>query len=527
MYNSSEEKGTAMNRKLGMGMLSSFVEKKSILLAAVLFGAVTHFWMYSHGLLTPDPLWIGERYIGRWEISSGRWAVYWFDYLHDGLCSPIITAAAVILSYSIAGILITDLFAVKNKLIQYLIPLYMVASPIAAQTLSYHYCADSYSVSLLLATLSTFFIVRSGKWYMLIGAVLALTFSLGIYQGNLGVTAGLCIMVLMLKLLRKEFFSKEAFHLAIRMGLVTIFGTILYYVILQLVLKVSGMEMSSYRGANEIGVISILNNLPMSIKQCYTDFGNYFFSKNSGISVNSYGRYWVHIGLAILFVVQFVIAIANMCWGVMGAEIFLLLILPIGCNMIDLMTPGTGIYLLTSNGMLFVIPFVLSFVEKTTQCVSLQKCTCIMSVVLIYCNILIVNNDSMVMWQTEQQNVQLANRILYSLESYDIYQNQQKVCIAGTPRQGNYPDVSLLSETANPYARWGMIWSTYDGSLACWRQLFHRYLGVDLNWCWEYEYRAIAETAEFKEMPIYPQSGSISYIGDTLVVKVSEVMPLS
>ena len=112
-----------MNGDCGSSLLTKLKEKRGILVTALLFGAFVHFWMYSHGLLHPDPLWLGESYIGGWEVSSGRWAVFWFDYLHDGLCSPVITAAFVILAFSIAGILISELFEVKNKLIQYLIPL--------------------------------------------------------------------------------------------------------------------------------------------------------------------------------------------------------------------------------------------------------------------------------------------------------------------------------------------------------------------------------------------------------------------
>ena len=49
------------------------------------------------------------------------------------------------------------------------------------------------------------------------------------------------------------------------------------------------------------------------------------------------------------------------------------------------------------------------------------------------------------------------------------------------------------------------------------------YLGVNLPLCDDVTFDEIRGTQEVADMPVYPAAGSIRIIGDTVVVKVSEL----
>lgn len=63
-------------------------------------------------------------------------------------------------------------------------------------------------------------------------------------------------------------------------------------------------------------------------------------------------------------------------------------------------------------------------------------------------------------------------------------------------------------------------WDNVDGTFQNTR-FFKKYLGIDIEMCSKEERLEIGETEEFKEMPIYPNEGSIKIINDIIVVKTS------
>ena len=64
-------------------------------------------------------------------------------------------------------------------------------------------------------------------------------------------------------------------------------------------------------------------------------------------------------------------------------------------------------------------------------------------------------------------------------------------------------------------------WNNYNG-LAQNYGFFDKYLGIKIKICTRDEYNKIVNSEEFKNMPIYPNNGSIKIINDIIVIKVSE-----
>ena len=54
-------------------------------------------------------------------------------------------------------------------------------------------------------------------------------------------------------------------------------GAALYWGILQIILKISGVAMTNYQGGASISPLNMLKSLPQSIVKCYAQFWDYFF----------------------------------------------------------------------------------------------------------------------------------------------------------------------------------------------------------------------------------------------------------
>ena len=179
------------------------------LVVALLVGCGVHYTIYANQLGNFDAVHIGALYTADgwpehlyWETQQGRWALRLVDMLRGGINQPALSALLMLFLYALAGVLLTDLFAVRSRVAKYLIPLTLVCAPYVAEVETYHYCSVSYALSFLLAVLAVRSVVCGVRFVWLMGTV-CLAFALGMYQANLGTAAGLCVMLLLLAVLRR------------------------------------------------------------------------------------------------------------------------------------------------------------------------------------------------------------------------------------------------------------------------------------------------------------------------------------
>lgn len=519
-----------------MGVVKEFWQRnRAPFIVSMCVGAVIHFYIYVNNLLAPDALWNGEEYIAGWEVTLGRWGLELFDRLHAGVNAPILIALIAIAFFSLGGVLLNECFGVDKPWARVLVPLCFVSSPLISVTLIYPYCSDAYACAFFLAVLSILMAVKKSQTSWLIGSGVCLALALGIYQSNLGVAAGVALLVIFFQIVERPDDLKNHGKLFLRLLTVGVGGVAAYWLILKLLLWVHGWTLSSYKGADSITLLGVLKTLPTGICQTYVDFFNFFARQN--IMINSYFTRFCYGTLFLAVAVFFLLALIKMRRKPISilCACLLLGLLPLACNAMDLVATQTTIILLTSGGMALVCPAILAFCSK--QGVSrkdaakgkpmrwTQLAVGVVAVILVWNNALIVNADAMVMEANTKQAVALANRILTRLEQNEAYVSGAQVFVAGSPEFGNYPIVSTLAKNANQYANWGMMWDGYNAASNGWRQLFRWMLGVDIGtspW-WNDQYEAIIKAQEFEDMPIFPAEGSIKTIQDVVVVKDSSM----
>ena len=521
-------------------ILNIWNNNRQAFLSTMIAGMIIHFSIYGYGLMNPDAVWLGEKYIADWEVTLGRWGLKFFDYLHGGVNAPVIITMIALFWFSVGGILINEIFEVNSRAVRVIVPLIIIANPLVSVTITYYYCADAYAAGFCLAVVAVWLLTLKNRTKTATAlAVLCVTCSLSIYQSSLGVTAGLGIMYGIFLIFQNPQNTKKNINYIGRLLIIGFFGTVLYYAVLQVVLNIRGLSMMSYKGADKIGIGYIIASMAKSILHTYIDFYAYFL-KNS-IMVNSYLVVFCYIALWILFVIACVMVLTDLRikFSNLLIAIAYIAILPVACNVIDVMAPDTRIILLTSGGLAILPPAMLTICSMKITFVSnadssrskrnriVYILSGAISLLLIANFILVVNTDGLVMKEETDKTLALANRICTTLEQKDDIRAGYSLMIAGSASKGNYPVVSTLSNSANKYAKSGLTWSTPDGSLNCWRQVFRRYLGITENWCTETQFREIIASEEFKNMPSYPENGAIREIGDIVVVKVSPVEELS
>ena len=505
-------------------------------LISLLVGLLVHFPIYSYGLLNPDAMWMSEEYIGGWEVTLGRWALWIFDYLHGGVNSPILMAFLTLCFFSLGGVLLNELFGVTHPAARILIPICITASPLVSITMTYYYCSDAYAFSFLLSVIAILLVVRKRSVATCITGSLCIALALGIYQSNLGVAAVLAALTLLFAVMEAPQAHKVHRKLLLQLLITGILGVGLYYFILRVSLSIQGLSMMSYKGADTISIASILWNLPSGAAYAYQDFFD-FFARDT-IMINSYLVRVCYSVIFAAFLCVFLWKLAKIRADKLSvlSAIALLCLLPLCCNLIDVAAPHTRIILLTSGGLHCLCPAAIAFCSKQLPAVlsSTSKkawvppgrlITLCAGALLIWNFAIIINADAMVMKNVTEQQVALANRICARMEENEDYLHGAQVMVVGTPKNGNYPVVSRLAAKVNQYAYWGLVWGTPDGLLNGWYEIFRQKLGVLYNRCYEAQYQDIVASADFKSMPIFPAQDAIRTIDGIVVIKVSEVTP--
>jgi len=179
--------------------------------------------------------------------------------------------------------------------------------------------------------------------------------SLSIYQANLCVITTLILLMPIYDIVvnKKEF--NYVLKNFIRTILSILIGIVFYWLFLQLILKIEEIQMSDFKGANEVGIMNSIFNFTESIKYVYKYLYDFIFTDT--ILKNSFyarGFWW-----CILSGCAFVFIVINIVKEKVYKDIKKILtviicgcLLPIGLGSIKFITIGVDINLLMSSAMI-------------------------------------------------------------------------------------------------------------------------------------------------------------------------------
>lgn len=508
-------------------------EKMMPFFITVIASMIVHFSLYALMITGPDTL-INSMYHQPdvWESMLLRFGLDFVQGVKGYIVSPILATLISSIFLGITVLLVIDIFKINNKSFKYITAIVFVVAPNISATLTFFYCSDAYILGMLLATLAVYIIRKNENknWVILISGLL-IALSMGMYQTYLSVTMVLCIATLIIDVLNKKE-KKQIFINILKYVVMGILGIILFYALSHIVLLIRNLPVSSYSGANSIGLETLLN-LPQLLPQAYRSFFDYYFTDN--MIPNTI---W---NTNILYIIIFEVMLVSAIYIIVKNKVYekrtntilalvFVIIAPVCFGIIEIMVPDVDIHILMACSMIYIFPIFLKILEmlpKTTTSKIFKYIVTMCSLIIIWNYIWQDNASYIAMKSMQNQTEATLSRIVTQIEGLDEYTEDMPVLFLGGLENNTYLSRKNTSiEAKKLFDRtWGFIANKstiWWGNLDSWRKMLYEYEGVNLNLVSEWEKADLLQTDEFKNMKYYPEKDSIKIIDGTVVVRLSD-----
>ncbi|MBQ7774941.1 MAG: glucosyltransferase domain-containing protein [Lachnospiraceae bacterium] len=452
-------------------------------------------------------------------ITSGRWFLSVACGVSSYYTLPWLIGLLAIFYLALTGVVLVEFLEVRDTMAVVLISGLLVAFPTLSSTFAYVFTMDGYMLGLFLAIFGVWLTKRKRLGFVA-GAV-CLAFSLGIYQAYLAFAVLLCIYgILMIAMDAGD--SKDKFWQSLHYLYMGIFGVTGYFVILQIMLKLQGKEMSSYHGGNTMGTMGLAQLLE-TVKKMYADFFAFTFKGN--ILVNNAFSLVVVVVLVLLVVVTLVQLVVEKKWW-KSPWLYILLVLlavglPFASNIILLISPEVTYHaLMRYQWVLFPIVMV-AFLTKYGQL--LPRNTVREWGILITAGVLIWN--FVVTDQIAYSNLQkryektyaYCVRLLDRIEQTEGYYQGIPIAMIGVVGDEPYPITDITQPVTS-----NLIGMNGDGLLYTGNnyELFMKhYLGATLNILPAEAMEEMYYSEAYREMESFPGKDSIRIIEGIMYIK--------
>lgn len=517
-------------------------------------GLITHMFFLVNKLPNGDDL--SELYHYNSMISSGRW----LDIVSKGLTSyysiPWATGLVCLILLAISCALICSLLGIRRKSTVLAAAAVLAAFPTMASFFSYMYYMDLYMLTLLLNVLAVWLAGRRPAGF-LPGALL-IALGLGNYQAYLGVTAVLCLLVIIRNCLAEEKKPAQILALSIRFLLMGIFGLILYFLILRGILTFIPVDLSDYQGIAGMGWGALDAAALLRIaKASYTGFLGYFYRDRFFTSPAAVKC--LYSLLLLLSLAWFLIALVRRLKRELLPDgigkIFLTLIclafLPIAYNLIGFMAPDALLHSLMQPqyALFWLMPLMFFEVaypwykdgkketpetgdamdnpgagRKTSPFQGLSHWLLLGAAAgMVYFFFLTVNISYLHLYLKYEMTYATELRILDRIEAIPDYQSDTPVCVVGAFPNEN---ISLYPYHTQDIVK-GLV--GINGNLVHhyynYNGFYKNYLGRQLDFLKEDDplKMEILTWQAVKDMPLWPKEGSVGIIDGVVVVKINDI----
>lgn len=540
---------------MGNALLTVYREKvkkewKIAFFSGFWLGLLVHIYKFTNLLPNADALY--NFYSSQNMVASGRWLLSVACGFSSRFDLPWVNGVLSLVFMGLTCAMLTEVFRMKNPVLILLSSGLTVSFPAITATMAYEFTADGYMLAMALAALSVCLsrmeYIGKAHWKKLVLSGLCICLSCGIYQAYVSYAFVLAVCYFVTQLLENR---QEEKHYWRWIGAqVLIYGGALagYYLIWKLCLHLQGFAASSYQGIDRVGIMG-MGDILTALKKIISDFVRFFLEWNildHGVTVYSV--------LNILFLLFFG---AGLLWAGWKREIgkkkshLVLLVLcvlamPVGCYVWYLTSPDVIYHalMLQSVSLLYILAAVLLDRWASGRWANLALAVLVAVVVnnSVAAN-MYYNYMDQSFRKTQATAVELSTRIhllddgsvkyvaLYG--GLDQWGQEDHFDPEGLRQLGGWKVLSknILSP---------MFLSLYtDFDLSYYRMNGVEYPLVELDpnapapRDWEFRFPVLPEeeaallagTEAVQQMPVWPARDSVQVIGDTVVVKLSEMDP--
>ena len=501
------------------------------LAATFIWGLFAHGFAFSNNYVTHDSLREFHSEILGNEIKMGSGRVLtpvYRDLFGTDVTLPWFMGLLALLWIGLAVFLMVRLFRVESPALVCLIAGVCATNLSVSSTIAtYIHDLDSYMFSLLCAVLSVH-IWRSHPWGWILGAVFA-AISLGIYQSFFFVAVTLVMMVCILDLLQERSF-RAVFTDGLKAIGMLLLGGGLYYLMMKVLLAAAGLNLvgGEYNSLDKALSLTPENLIPQ-ILSAYRDFFKRLID-----SYSAYPSILVKAGTLLLLAgILAAVAAGILSRKVRPAEkllcAVLVLLLPLGMNLIHVMTVGNNHDLMTYPiWMTYVLALVLAdqlwrqwkTAGKMQWLMAGQRMLCMALVfLLVYGNVRFANGMYMKKALEHEAYMSLMTRVVARMESVEEYvPGETEVVFVDLPDNLNdvmpgFKDYWNVTGMTEP----DMI---YAGGRDRFQAFFDYMMGLPILLAEDAVWNEARDLEAVQQMPVYPAQGSIQMLDGVLYVKL-------
>ena len=519
-------------------MTSVITEKtKFSFITAIIAMGITHLYAFTNLLVNHDSL----NYLLRGESKEyyygcGRWMLYWITRLSGTVTLNVVIGVLCILASGVTCVLVTELFSVRSKWSIAAISFLFATFPVAANSICYIYNADGIFIGLAGGTFCVVLILNEKQTIKSrILEVLLLIAVCGIYQTCWCFSVALVYCVLVYRYFQNELSVQKLIENMLKVIAVYLSSIVGYLFCNKVILYITQIEAAGYAGLNDILGFTGVQNIIDVIYLAYKQTGEFYFIDGNFVK----NQLLVVVNIFFLCFVFFCliknkIKNKNALFQI-GVGGVLLFFFPAVLNCVSIASKG---YLHSVMMWPFVLPyfFVVGLLDeyykdKVLEWKSRNKWF-IVGIVCVffftYVNFLVSNKIYTRQDLNYEATYAYLERMLLRIESSEEYKKGIAVgFINEMPLEKQHIDI-----LAESYPTELSIFDDCNGMIGCnvhtpvknLRDIYDFYkifMGTELVAPEEEKLQVVKETEKFKEMPVYPEQGSIAKIDEILVVKIA------
>lgn len=510
------------------------------------FAAVVYFPLISLKLTnTVDGLWTTAEYMaGAWELSNGRWFWLVTSFLRFSLQLEPINAVVCLVLVSLGVTKLHMIFRTVREggtsCFDWLAGLCYLANTVIGCYLSFQFISPEYGFSFLFAVLAAECVIREdSNARSIILAALFLSLSLGLYQTNLACFCLVLLAYFVLLLFQGEKKVKLRYYIAKCLGS-AVCGAALYWVILQIILKISGVAMTDYQGGTSISPLNMLKNLPQSIVKCYAQFWDYFFGDTVRHNVlQSFGVLYALVFLVVgaALVRRLAVVLCRKDAETTFYAVAAVLVMPLASVIFLLAASQATFYIPMAGGTALFFPVCFWLLDAAqpasntetsgkNRANKVEKAASLLAAAgILYGSVFMSAIDQQAMYEGRKATKQIADLVAGELVAEGYYDLPEKlpVMLVGRPSASPLFRTHVIYWDANEYAQVGLFKKGNAATMRySWNAVFRDLTPMQLELCSDEVYDELIRTEEIKQMPTFPEKGSMQEMNGVYVIKISE-----
>ena len=455
-------------------------------------------------------------------ISSGRWMLEVFHKIESLLFTSqyynisLINGVWTILLICFINIIIVKCFAIKNIYCCIAIAGITVSFPTIGSLFAFMFTSVSYAIGFLMAVFGAYILCKSARWYIQVTAILLMGCSVGVYQSNISVYTSFILLYLIKNCTENKESMIIFFKKSLHYGIAVILSVVFYFIVNKTVTYLLNITLTDYQGISNMGKTSFwdyYNRVIYAYRMFFLP--NTTYQNDVLYPFNTRFIYWLILLSAGILTVTLLVQKYQKVKSGFVQLLILVLILPLCIHLPYLMVKSSDIFtrMLYSHIFLYVyIIWLIEHIDFTIKQKPVLQVIVIIGVFFLSYNYCKKSNINYLAAEVKQQRlISYFSELVADIHETENYKAEYPVVFINE-REKN--DVSFdcqqyFDNVDQPYQK--NLVNDY-----AWKEFMKIWIGYNPVVLEEDNFKDLAEV---KNMPSYPDYGSIKVINETVVVK--------